>query len=156
MRHFGIFSNNMKDSLLCKIEFFSLSLSPFLFIPDETYYGNFVASHPLPHFGSCAHQGIEKIQPSMWVQNFSSSHISFGVSSSFIQNFFQESLKKWPGEITFKVLTVDEHWRRISIYTLYLNWPTKTFFYCASCLKVLLFHVNLHKRESDLWPRLAN
>lgn len=32
---------------------------------DETYYGNFVASHPLPHFGSCAHQGIEKIQPSM-------------------------------------------------------------------------------------------
>lgn len=125
MRHFGIFSNNMKDSLLCKIEFFSLSLSPFLFIPDETYYGNFVASHPLPHFGSCAHQGIEKIQPSMWVQNFSSSHISFGVSSSFIQNFFQESLKKWPGEITFKVLTVDEHWRHISIYTMCLNWPTK-------------------------------
>ena len=40
-------------------------LYPFFSFPDETYYGNFVASHPIPHFGSCAHQGIEKIQPSM-------------------------------------------------------------------------------------------
>ena len=65
--------------------------SPFLFIPDETYYGNFVASHPLPHFGSCAHQGIEKIQPSMWVLF---SYFFWCVySSSFIQNFLLKSLE---------------------------------------------------------------
>ena len=50
---------------LTKIQTRRYNIHIFFFVPDEAYYGNFVASHPIFHFGCRANPWIAKIQPSM-------------------------------------------------------------------------------------------